>query len=118
MALISGTTEAALRLPLFHKNIVPLDPLRHAALKLDRGTGYGYAAAAEIVPIGLGEFDSAAHSYPILFAGEEQPIAVVMLGVVRGWSLFVNAEGGGMPGAHGPALVRRYPVVVVAAEGR
>ena len=117
MPLISGTTEATSRLPLFHKNIVPLDPLRHAALKLDRGTGYGYAAAAEIVPIGLGEFDAAAHSYPILFAGEPQPIAVVVLGVAKGWNLFVNAEGVWMPGAYVPALVRAYPFVFIAEEG-
>jgi SapC len=117
MPLISGTTEAALRLPLFHKNIVPLDPLRHGALKLDRSTGHGYAAAAEIVPIGLGEFDAAAQSYPILFAGEPQPIAVVVLGIAKGWNLFVNAEGVWMPGANVPALVRAYPFVFIAEAG-
>jgi len=113
----SSGAAAATRLPLFHQNIVPLDPLRHGALKLDRGTGYGYASAAEIVPIGLGEFDSAAHSYPILFAGEPQPVAVVMLGIRQGWNLFVNAQGIWMPGAYVPALVRAYPFVFIAEEG-
>src|SRR5712691_2387821 len=117
MSSSSDAAAATARLPLFHQNIVPLDPLRHGALKLDRGTGYGYASAAEIVPIGLGEFDSAAHSYPILFAGEKQPVAVVMLGVARGWNLFVNAEGRWMPGAYVPALVRAFPFVFIAEAG-
>ena len=117
MSEISGAAEATTRLPLFHKNIVALDPIRHGALKLDRGTGYGYSAAAEIVPIGLGEFEAAAHFYPILFAGEPQPIAVVVLGIGKGWNLFVNAQGIWMPGAYVPALVRAYPFVFIAEEG-
>jgi hypothetical protein len=117
MSSSSGATAATPRLPLFHKNIVPLDPVRHASLKLDRGTGYGYSAAAEIVPIGLGEFEAAARFYPILFAGGPQPCAVVMLGVARGWNLFVNAAGIWMPGAYVPALVRAYPFVLIAEEG-
>ena len=117
MSSNSGATAATPRLPLFHKNIVPLDPLRHGALKLDRGTGYGDSAAAEIVPIGLGEFETAARFYPILFAGEPQPVPVVMLGVARGWNLFVNAAGIWMPGAYVPALVRAYPFVFIAEGG-
>jgi hypothetical protein len=117
MSLSSGSTAATPRLPLFHENIVPLDPIRHGSLKLDRNTGFGYAAAAEIVPIGLGEFEVAAHSYPILFAGEPQPVAVVVLGIGKGWNLFVNAAGIWMPGAYVPALVRAYPFVFIAEEG-
>jgi hypothetical protein len=117
MSSTSGTTASATRLPMFHKKIVPLDPLRHGALKLDRGTGYGYSAAAEIVPIGLGEFEAAAHFYPILFAGEPHPVAVVMLGIAKGWNLFVNTAGIWMPGAYVPALVRAYPFVFIAEAG-
>src|SRR5712692_6188772 len=113
----SSAAVAATPMPLFHQNIVPLDPLRHGALKLDRGTGYGYSAAAEIVPIGLGEFDSAAHFYPILFAGKPEPIAVVVLGIGKAWNLFVNGEGIWMPGAYVPALVRAYPFVFIAEAG-
>jgi hypothetical protein len=117
MTSSSGKAAATTRLPVFHNNIVPLDPLRHGALKLDRSTGYGYSEAAEIVPIGLGEFETAAHSYPILFAGEPQPVAVVMLGIAKGWNLFVNAAGIWMPGAYVPALVRAYPFVFIAEAG-
>jgi hypothetical protein len=53
----ASSPTAALSLPLFHTNIVPLDAARHSALKLNRDAGYGYSAGAETVPIGLSEFE-------------------------------------------------------------
>jgi hypothetical protein len=108
---------AANRMPMFHHNLVPLDPVRHADLRLDRGTGYGYSAGAEAIPIGIGEFAEAAHSYPILITDEANPVPVVLLGFRQGWNLFVNHEGEWMTGAYVPAIVRAYPFAIIEEAG-
>jgi len=109
----------AAALPMFHSNIVPIHAELHAPLRLNRDAGFGYAAGAVTVPIGLGEFEAAAHSYPILFTDASPPVPVVLLGVRPGWNLFVNDTGAWMPGAYVPALVRAFPFVFIedAAAG-
>lgn len=106
-------------LPTFHSNIVPLSSELHAELKLNRGAGFGYAAGVATLPIGLGEFEVAAHSYPILFTDGSPPVPVVLLGVRARWNLFVNDTGAWMPGAYVPALVRAFPFAIIedAAAG-
>jgi hypothetical protein len=100
-------------MPMFHTAIAPLNSELHAALKLNRDTGYGYSAGAATVPIGIGEFEAAAHSYPILFTDATPPVPVVLLGVRAGWNLFVNETGAWMPGAYVPALVRAFPFAII-----
>jgi hypothetical protein len=108
---------ASSALPLFHNHIVPLDPVRHASLKLDRDSGYGYSAGAEVIPIGIGEFVAAAQHYPILFTSPPEPVAVVLLGATKGRNLFVDQQGAWMPGAYVPALVRVFPFVMIDEAG-
>ena len=110
--------SGATALPLFHTNIVALDPAVHASLRLDRGVGYGFSAAAEIIPIGIDEFDMAARSYPIVFSAPPEAIPLVVLGVRKGWNLFVNDAGTWMPGAYVPALVRAHPFVLIEQDNR
>jgi hypothetical protein len=111
--MTSATQTAAPAQPIFHTNIVALNAARHGGLKLNRDAGCGFAAGATTVPIGIGEFETAAHSYPILFTDGSPPIPVVLLGFRAGWNLFVNDTGGWMPGAYVPALVRAFPFVII-----
>jgi hypothetical protein len=108
-----------LPMPMFHTTIAPLNSELHGALKLNRDAGYGYSAGAATVPIGIGEFEAAAHSYPILFTDATPPVPVVLLGVRPGWNLFVNETGAWLPGAYVPALVRAFPFAIIedAAAG-
>jgi hypothetical protein len=111
--------QTAGALPLFHKNIIPLDAAAHARLRLDRGAGYGFSAAADYVPLGLEEIEPAGLFYPILFTSGEQPIPVALLGVRNGQNLFVDHAGAWMPQAYIPAYVRAFPFLFVedAAKG-
>lgn len=117
MSSAPAAAGAANRMPMFHHNLVPLDPVGHADLRLDRSTGYGYSAGAEAIPIGIGEFAEAAHSYPILIPDEPQPVPVVLLGFRQGWNLFVDHDGLWMPGAYVPAIVRAYPFAIIEEAG-
>ena len=51
---MSETANPTPGLPLFFNRIVGVDPEMHSGLRLDRSTGYGYAAVAQSVPVGLG----------------------------------------------------------------
>ena len=110
-------TDAALpatpAMPLFHTRLVPLDAELHGKLKLNGDAGFGFAAGAPIVPIGLDEFEAAGRSYPILFTDSSPSVPVVLLGVRAGWNFFVNDLGAWMPGAYVPALVRAFPFAII-----
>ncbi len=98
-------------LPLFFRRVVGVNPALHASLCLDRSTGFGYAAAAQSVPIGLGELEAVAQHYPILFASGAQPTAVALLGLRDGENLFVLPDGSWRPDAYVPAYVRAFPFI-------
>jgi len=102
--------------PMFHTRIVPLDAALHGELKLNRDAGFGFSAGAATAPIGIDEFEAAAHSYPILFTDGTPPIPVVLLGFRPGWNLFVNDLGAWMQGAYVPAIVRAFPFAIIESE--
>ena len=104
---------AAPVLPLFFKRVVGISAEQHASLRLDRSTGYAYAAAAQSVPIGLGEMEAVSQHYPILFAGGAHPTAVALLGLREGENLFVLPDGSWRADAYVPAYVRAFPFVFV-----
>src|SRR5580704_2860876 len=111
--MTSATQAAVSAQPIFHTNIVPLNADLHGGLRFNRDAGCGFAAGVATVPIGIGEFEAAARSYPILFTDGPAPIPVVLLGFRTGWNLFVNETGAWMPGAYVPALVRAFPFVII-----
>ncbi len=106
-------TAAAPQLPLFFTSVVGVNPTEVPDLRLDKATGFRFAAAAQWVPIGLGEFEAAARSYPILFTTGPDPVPVVLVGLDARGNLFVNPEGVWQPDAYIPAYVRSYPFVLI-----
>jgi hypothetical protein len=104
-------------LPLFFSRITGVDPNIHGKLRLNRNVGYGFAATAQFVPLGLEEFEAAAHDYPILFTASAKPVPIALLGLREGENLFVQADGSWKPDAYIPAYVRAFPFLFVATEG-
>ena len=100
-------------LPLFFKRVVGVNPEIHGSLRLDRNAGFGYAAAAQSVPIGLGEMESVSQHYPILFANGSPPVAVALLGLREGENLFVLPDGTWRPARYVPAYVRAFPFIFI-----
>jgi len=110
---MSETAPAAPSLPLFYRRVVGVAPEQHSALRLDRSVGYGYAAEAQSVPIGLGEMEAVAQHYPILFAAGPQPTAVALLGLREGENLYVLPDGRWRADSYIPAYVRAFPFIFV-----
>lgn len=100
-------------LPLFFKRVVGVNPATHPDLRLDRTTGYGFAAQAQSVPLGLSELELAAQHFPILFTGGDEPLPVALLGLRENANLFVDAGGSWVPDSYIPAYVRAFPFIFV-----
>jgi hypothetical protein len=119
----NGEAAAARRppdpaLPLFFRRVAALDRGVHAGLKLDRGKGgYGYAAAANALPLAGGEFAAAGANYPIVFAGAGPTSALAVVGTRDGQNLFVDGAGAWRPGKYIPAYARAYPFILLEIPG-
>jgi hypothetical protein len=100
-------------MPLFFRRVVGVNPALHGSLRLDRSTGFRYAATAQSVPLGLGELETTAQHYPILFASGPQPVPVALLGLREGENLFVLPDGAWRPESYVPAYVRAFPFIFV-----
>ena len=109
---------AAPALPLFFKRVIGVSSELHAALRLDRSAGFGYAATAQSIPVGLGEMEVVAQHYPILFTGGAQPAAVALLGLREGENLFVLPDGRWRADSYVPAYVRAFPFIFVEDQAR
>ncbi len=100
-------------LPLFFKRVVGVNPELHSSLRLDRSTGYGFAAGAQSVPLGLGEFEAVSQHFPILFTSGAHPTPVALLGLREGENLFVLPDGNWRPNSYVPAYIRAFPFIFV-----
>lgn len=95
----------------------PLDPLRHAALRIGALEDWSIAARMHAVFVAVDEWAEAALEFPILFVhsgeldGGGAPVItpVALLGLAQGENLSV--EGTRWQARWVPAFVRRYPFV-------
>ncbi len=106
---ISGTV-------LFYSQPEPLSKTAHAKLGVKQiEHPFSFAAKAQVVPLTVPEFNHAALSFPIIFAGDQRmPLAV--MGISEGQNLYFDEKGDFEPGAYLPAYIRRYPFVLAGDE--
>jgi hypothetical protein len=100
---------------LFYKEAVPVSKEQHASFSIDTTRDYGFAGAVNSVPLTATEFPYAARDYVIVFAGEEIPMPLSILGVQQDRNAFVSDDGE-WQGRYIPAFVRRYPFVFASSE--
>ncbi len=110
---IPGADAPRPRLPLFFSTVVGVNPQTHPDLRLDRDTGFGFAAGAQSVPLGLAEMEIAAQHFPILFTSGPDPVPVALLGLKDGHNLFVAPGGTWLADSYVPAYVRAFPFIFI-----
>jgi hypothetical protein len=98
-------------LPLFFKRLVGVDPNMHGTLRLNRDSGFRFAAETQFVPVGLSEIELAAHDYPILFTASPEPLPIALLGLQERRNSFLQSNGEWQPDCYVPAYVRAFPFV-------
>ena len=100
---------------LFYENVAPVSPQRHGELSIERAD-FGFAANVNSVPLMAVEMTAAASEYTIVFAGNEEAVApVVILGLEGTKNQYVD-EDGKWTADYIPAFVRRYPFVFSQQE--
>jgi hypothetical protein len=91
----------------------PLDPKRHADLRVKDGRDFSFAANLHTVPLSTVEFMPSARHYPIIFAGEKDIHPVALLGLRSDENLFIENDGRWKEGCYVPAILRRAPFVLM-----
>lgn len=117
---VSGDGQAgaaAQSLPLFFSQVVALDAGTHGALRLDRARGFGFAAVANALPLGLSEIALAAQYFPVVLTGGPNPMPVAILGYRGDENLFVDAAGIWRDDTYIPAYVRSFPFILIEPPG-
>ena len=119
MSQTNGSTPAgaqvtdAPQMPLFFTNVSGVNPAEVPDLRLDREHGHSFAAKTQTIPIGLGEFEAAARSYPILYTPGPNPVPVALVGLDARGNLFVGPDGKWRADTYIPAYVRCFPFVLI-----
>jgi hypothetical protein len=102
---------ASAALPMFYKNPVPLEPVRHATAGLSDRNDFSFAAQTNAVALTLSEFSHAARNYPIVFSSAKPTVPFAVVGLRSNENLFMDAAGKWRLDCYVPAYVRRYPFI-------
>lgn len=97
--------------PVFYKNPVPLDRVRHGAKRFARPKDFAFAIGVNSVPLAAIEFNAASKHYPVVFTAGDPIGAVAVLGFEGSRNVFVSDDMRWAEDMYVPAYVRRYPFV-------
>lgn len=101
------------QLPLFYRDVVPLNQKEHCETHLDPDVAYSFCATTNSVYISAVEFPHACHSLPIVFAqSEDEEIYPAVLLGLRDDENVVRSENGIWKVNYVPAYIRRYPFIL------
>jgi hypothetical protein len=100
-------------LPMFYKEIVPLNASQHANLKIRQVEKSPFIARSHAIPITVDEFGLAQRDYPIVFSIGENPIPIALMGLNEGVNVFLDPDGRPIDTKiYVPAYIRRYPFLL------
>lgn len=74
---------------------------------------FSFARSTNAAVLVASEFAAAMRSYPIVFAVDQPPAALAVLGLRPNENLFVAADGKWLPDHYIPAYMRRYPFILM-----
>lgn len=106
------TTQEAQVLPLFYKDLVPLNSSAHANWRSRTTEKASWLAGQHAVPLTTDEFAKAQRFFPIVFSSAGKPVPLALMGLDEGRNVFVADDGGFDPDMYVPAYVRRYPFLL------
>lgn len=102
-------TQPAENLPLFYKNLTPLQSGIHANYRTRSAEKAPFFANVHAVPVTIDEFVSVQRCFPIVFSVGDNPVPLALMGLNEGVNVFVDDEGALRGELYVPAYVRRYP---------
>lgn len=102
-------TQPPANLPLFYKDLMPLQNGMHAKFHARVSEKAPFFATTHAIPITIDEFVFVQRFNPIVFSVGENPVPLALFGLNEGINVFTDAEGALKQEVYVPAYVRRYP---------
>lgn len=100
------------QLPLFYKDLLPLNSRDHADWKVSSFEDASFMADTHAIPLTVDEFVDAQRHYPIVFTANDTPLPIALLGLNEGVNTFIAENGKLEAGVYVPAYIRRYPFLL------
>lgn len=100
------------QLPLFYKDLLPLNSRDHGDWKVSSFADAGFLANTHAIPLTVDEFVDAQRDYPIVFTAGDNPLPIALMGLNEGVNTFMDDNGKLEAGVYVPAYIRRYPFIL------
>lgn len=99
-------------LPLFYKDLMPLNTRDHATWKSRTFEKVDFFVGQHAVPVTVDEFADCQRTLPIVFSSGENSVPIALMGLNEGVNVFVGEDGKLTEQVYIPAYVRRYPFLL------
>lgn len=103
-------------LPLFYKDLLPLNSRDHASWKARTLESAAYLASTHAIPLTTDEFVDAQRDFPIVFTAGEAPLPIALFGLNEGVNTFVGEDMKINEAIYLPAYARRYPFILAKLQ--
>ena len=109
-----ATAAPTQSLPLFYKELEPLNVTQHGKMKVRPLQSMPEVATTHGVPVTVDEFSLAQRHYPIVFSIGDNPVPIALMGLNEGVNVFLDDSGRTVGNAqlYIPAYIRRYPFML------
>lgn len=107
-----ATAPAAAGLPIFYKDLVPLNSKEHADFKTRPIDSANFMDGHHAIPLTVEEFVSASRHFPIIFSAGDNPVPLALMGLNEGVNVFMDEAGQFTTPVYLPAYIRRYPFML------
>lgn len=104
------------QLPLFYKDLLPLNSRDHANWKAGTLNSAAYLAATHAIPLTSDEFVDAQRNFPIVFTAGDNPLPIALFGLNEGVNTFVGDDMKINEAIYLPAYARRYPFILAKLQ--
>lgn len=111
-----ASAPEAQALPMFYKDLVPLNSKEHAKWRVKGLDNADFMTNQHAIPVTIDEFPNASRTYPIVFSVGENSVPLILMGLNEGVNTFMNEEGRFDQPAYVPAYVRRYPFMLAKLQ--
>jgi hypothetical protein len=103
-------------LPLFYKDLVPLNRNDHAGWNSRQTDRAPWLVNQHAVPLTVEEFPMAQRNFPIIFSQGNEAVPLALFGLNEGVNVFVEADGRLDTPVYIPAYARRYPFMLARLQ--
>ena len=105
-------------LPLFYKNLVPLNSNAHGNWRAKSTDKAPWLAKHHAIPLTVEEFPQAQRHFPIVFTAGDNPVPIALMGLNEGVNTYFDDEGTMIDTVYVPAYVRRYPFLLAKLDAK